>query len=231
MVSDYCLEQVKQALAMCFLVLFPYYSSLHIFYNRNSNMDGPLEAWREAIEFAGTSFIIDSIMPSDSIHMPGAKVEEELLQALALVSILHAVLYAYSTSKTSGSEKEGVQKEGDQKDGAKEHDIVGSTLESIGSFTTWRVGRRFSNILDAKLHVDVIQLLSGILVLLALVRMLQPLVGKSFPKIANDLLVMIAVIKLASSAMFVFQQGYAKDAIILLFSGMVAIRLIIHIFI
>jgi len=215
---------VKRALAMCFVVLFPYYSQL-FFASENTASgfveDGPMEAWREAIQFAGTSFIIDSIMPAQSFN----NAAEQIISGLAFVSILHAVIYVCTIHEDRGSNNEGSP----NKKGAM--DLVGSTLESIGSFTTWRVGRRFFNILEDSMHLDVIQLLTSTMLLIGFVKVIRPYVGASFPKIAQDLLVMISVLKLASSVMLVFQQGNSKDAVILLFAGMVAVRLFLKLFV
>lgn len=152
--------------------------------------------------------------------MPGGYPEEELLRSIGLVAIVHALVYAQQHSNTRNEEQ------------GRNNTKVGQTLESIGSFTTWRIGRRLANILDANFPaINTMQLLSIILISLSINQYSPKFVGPSFPKVAHDLMIMIAVFRLASSAMFIFQQGDAHDALILLLSGMVAVRLFIHIFV
>lgn len=208
--------QVRNALAMIFVVLFPWFSDmfekiLHFEFDKH----GPILSWKEAMEFAGTSFVIDSIIPS--FRTPGEYAEEELLRGIVLVGIVHAVLFAIQTNKEKGNSL---------------GNSLGHTLESIGAFTTWRVGKKFASIIDTRLpYVGTIQLLIILLVLLALNQSFSRLVGQSFPKVSNDLMVMIGVYKLASSVMFVFQNNGSMDAVILLFAGLVSMRLFIKIFV
>jgi hypothetical protein len=234
-------KEVKQALALCFLVLFPWISGIFF---RTLEGNAPLTAWKEAIEFAGTSFIIDSIMPTSPIS--GNKPLEELLQGIGMVAIIHAIVYmhhhiseimgeALPLSQSNSSQSNSSQSNSSTAPSSlppNSSDIIGQTLDSVGSFTTWRIGKRFANILNNEFpHLPIIHIITILLLLLFAVQAITPLVGASFPKVANDLLVMIIVLQLASSAMFVFQQSNTEDATILLFSGLIAVRLFTRLFV
>lgn len=208
--------QVKQLLAFGFLVLFPWVSDT-FFPDTLLQTISPLMSWKEAIEFAGTSFVIEGML---SISSSNSNVYEELIHRITIVGIVHALVFSSSYPLSSS------------KDTHTSSRALGHTLENIGAFVTWRVGRRFANLLETKFaYINTMQILIILLILLVGNKYMQQAVGPSFPKVANDLMVMIGVYRLAASIMFVFQQGDAKDAVVLLFAGMVAVKLFLKLFV
>jgi hypothetical protein len=222
---------VKQSLALTFFILFPWLSELFFAWHLEKN--APLIAWKEAIEFAGTSFIIDCILPSDA-QVPGNIAWEELLRGIGVVAIVHAVVFSIHEAIAQNDGQTNVLHTNTilYPPGNTMTHQIGQTLDSIGSFTTWRIGKRFFNLLQSRFSfLNTIHLLAIFSILLCIISFSPKYVGPSFPKVAKDMVIMIAVLKLASSVMLIFQQGDSVDAVILLFAGMVAVRLFLKFFI